>query len=670
MFNKLLIANRGEIACRIIRTARSLGIPTVALFSATDKEALHVKLADEAYYIGPSPAKESYLNADKIINIALKAQVEAIHPGYGFLSENPEFAERCQKAGIIFVGPSANAIRAMGLKSAAKDLLSKANIPVIPGYFGSDQSLSTLLKEAKNIGFPLLIKASRGGGGKGMRIVHRLEEFSDALTACQREAQASFNDDNVILEKYLHQPRHIEVQIFADSLGHALHLFERDCSIQRRHQKIVEEAPAHGLSADLRQRLGETAVQVAKAIQYQNAGTVEFLLDENQQFYFMEMNTRLQVEHPVTEMITGLDLVAWQLQIAKGLPLPLQQSQITSQGHAIEVRICAEDPQNHFFPATGQLTRVEWPTVSADIRLDTGVQEGDTVGIYYDSLLAKLVVWGTNRMAAIEKMEKALDHFHILGIPNNIAFLRTLFHLSAFKQGNTNTHFIEQHFQPLVAQFQPLGTPSKPQTQPPQCLVAAAHFLFKLASQEWTTERYFQASDPHSPWDKGNNWRLNSVYREPVSLCFEDHILEITDIENTINVYAKKIDNKHLQIQLNDGSLETVFFLSSPNAIYLYWQGQEYLFTLNTRNRVSETSTPEKTYQLTAPMPGTITKIFVQTNDTINISDTILILEAMKMEHTIKAPYNGRISALYYVVGDTVEMGCELLALEPTDEPT
>lgn len=667
MFTKLLIANRGEIACRIIRTARLLGIPTVAVYSESDRHALHTQLADEAYYIGKSPATDSYLNKDVLIQTALQAGAEAIHPGYGFLSENPEFAQRCLDANLIFIGPSPAAIRCMGLKSEAKALVSKANIAVIPGYFESDQSFDRLFKEANQLGYPLLIKASGGGGGKGMRVVKAAKEFEEALKACQREAKASFGNADVILEKYLHHPRHIEVQIVADNHGNTVHLFERDCSIQRRHQKVIEEAPANGLSKSLRTRLGEAAIQVATAIQYQNAGTIEFLLDDDNHFYFMEMNTRLQVEHPVTEMITGLDIVALQLQIARGLPLPVKQSQITHRGHAIEARICAEDPNKQFLPATGRLEKIQFPPLSDDIRLDSGVVQGDSIGIYYDSLLAKLIVWGKNRTEAVERFQQALDNFHILGITHNLPFLRALSRHPAFMQAKTNTHFIEEH-QEFIISSQTLNT------QNAHCLIAAAYTLFKRAEANEISHTLLGTSEPNSPWHKREHWRLNSKHREAFQFCIQDTNITVIELDEnticlpdnvTVRIQSTQINETHLQIQIDEGPTETFFYLSTNSAQYLYWKGQEYVFTLAKTNEFSKVLDTEKTHRLTAPMPGTLSKIYVNTKDTVAMGDTLLILEAMKMEHAIKAPRAGKIARLNYKLGDTVEMGSELLTLEP-----
>lgn len=443
MFNKILIANRGEIACRIIKTARSMGIHTVAIYSSVDKESLHVRSADSAYYVGEAPAKDSYLNIANIIRVAKNCGAQAIHPGYGFLSENPEFARACDEANIIFIGPSIEAMEAMASKQLAKQLLEKTTVPLTPGYHGSEQAEEKLLAQAQKIGFPVLIKAANGGGGKGMRTVYHESEFSMALAGAKRESMASFADDTMIIEKLVLHPRHVELQIMADNHGNVVHLFERDCSIQRRHQKIIEEAPAPNLSASLRQRLAEAACEVARSINYRGAGTVEFLVDGEEQFYFMEMNTRLQVEHPVTEQITGLDLVAWQLKIAANEPLPLTQDKIQSSGHAIECRIYAEDPYQDFIPSIGQINFLQEPSGDG-IRIDTGIQLSSQITMYYDPMIAKLIAWGANREEALSRMEQALSHYFIGGVKTNIPFLQAICHHPHFKDVQLSTDFLSK----------------------------------------------------------------------------------------------------------------------------------------------------------------------------------------------------------------------------------
>jgi len=453
-FSKLLIANRGEIACRIIRTAQRLGIKCVAVYSAVDSNALHVKMADEAFYLGPAPATESYLNSERILVIAKQANVQAIHPGYGFLSENAQFALTCAQQGLIFIGPSAEAITTMGSKSAAKAVMATADVPLVPGYHGSAQDEKTLKHHSLKLGFPQLLKAVYGGGGKGMRIVYHADEFSQALAATKREAKASFGNDDMLIERYLTQTRHVEIQIFSDNDGNCIYLSQRDCSIQRRHQKVLEEAPAPALPLATQIAMGEAAVAAAQAINYQGAGTVEFLYDEQGQFYFMEMNTRLQVEHPVTEMITGFDLVEWQLHIANGAPLPLTQNQVKISGHAIEVRIYAEDADNDFMPASGDIAYLSQPPASKHVRIDTGVTQGDAISPYYDPMIAKLIVWDLTRDLAITRLQTALSDYKIAGIKTNIGFLSQLSHLPALHSAALNTDFLLTHadaLQPINA---------------------------------------------------------------------------------------------------------------------------------------------------------------------------------------------------------------------------
>ena len=445
MFSKILIANRGEIACRVIKTAHKLGIATVAVYSDADADALHVTMADEAIYLGPSPSRESYLVAEKVIEAAKQTGAQAIHPGYGFLSENAEFCRLCKDNDITFIGPPVNAIEAMGSKSAAKTIMEKAQVPLVPGYHGDDQSEQVLKKAADDMGYPVLLKATAGGGGKGMRQVWSADKFSEELQAAKRESLSSFGDETMLVEKYLTQPRHVEIQVFCDNHDNAVYLFERDCSVQRRHQKVIEEAPAPGMSEELRAQMGEAAIKSAKAIGYQGAGTVEFLLDVDGSFYFMEMNTRLQVEHPVTEMITGEDLVEWQLRVASGEVLPKTQQQLTLKGHAFEPRIYAEDPENDFLPATGKLNFLNPPVENQHVRVDTGVRQGDDVSIYYDPMIAKLIVWDESREKALQRMAKALAEYRISGVTTNIDFLYNLATCQPFVEADLDTGFIEKH---------------------------------------------------------------------------------------------------------------------------------------------------------------------------------------------------------------------------------
>src|SRR3954471_13977865 len=504
MFDKILIANRGEIAVRVARTAKRLGIRTVAVYSEADANALHVASCDEAYLIGPAPARESYLKAERIIDVARRSGAQAIHPGYGFLSENAAFARSCADAGIVFIGPSARAIAAMGSKSASKDIMGKAGVPLVPGYHGESQEATLLAQEAESIGYPVLIKASAGGGGKGMRIVKEPGQLSDAIASAKREALASFADERLLLEKYLSRPRHIELQVFADTHGNAVYLFERDCSVQRRHQKVLEEAPAPAMTAARRRQMGSAAIAAARAVNYVNAGTVEFIADDAGNFYFMEMNTRLQVEHPVTEMITGLDLVEWQLRVAAGEALPLTQEQLTIKGHAIEARIYAEDPARGFLPATGTIAHLRQPALSPHVRVDTGVRTGDSIGVHYDPMIAKLIAWDVDRPAALRRLRAALAEYQLAGPANNIVFLSRVVAHPAFANADRepellDTHLIERYSAELIPVPQPAG----------DAVLAIAALEELMREQEAATQAAARSADPWSPWDLSDGWRLN-----------------------------------------------------------------------------------------------------------------------------------------------------------------
>ncbi|MFO1169323.1 MAG: acetyl-CoA carboxylase biotin carboxylase subunit, partial [Rhodoblastus sp.] len=508
MFEKILIANRGEIACRIVRTARRMGVATVAVYSEADASARHVRMADEAVFIGASPARESYLVIEKIIEAAKRTGAQAIHPGYGFLSENEAFCEACEKAGIVFIGPPVHAIHAMGSKSEAKKLMEAAGVPLTPGYHGDDQDPARLKGEADAIGYPVMIKAAAGGGGKGMRQVMKAEDFDAALASCKREAAASFGSDHVLVEKYIVRPRHIEIQVFGDRHGGCVHLFERDCSVQRRHQKVLEEAPAPGMTAERRRQMGEAAVAAAKAVGYVGAGTVEFIATQDGQFYFMEMNTRLQVEHPVTEMITGLDLVEWQLRVAAGEKLPLAQEQLHINGHALEARVYAEDPAKNFLPSTGRLVHLAPPAESLNVRVDTGVEEGDSISPFYDPMIAKLIVWDDDRDRALSRMQQALADYRVVGVNNNIDFLSRLVASPAFASADLDTGLIEREADYLFPGAE----------QPPARVFAIAALSELLRSHAHAREHARASADPTSPWHARDGWRLNGVARR--SLIF------------------------------------------------------------------------------------------------------------------------------------------------------
>jgi 3-methylcrotonyl-CoA carboxylase alpha subunit len=663
MFDKILIANRGEIACRVIRTARQLGIATVAVFSEADAQTLHVSLADEARLVGAAPALESYLVAERILQAALDSGAGAIHPGYGFLSENARFAADCAAAGVVFIGPPVAAIEAMGSKSAAKQIMSAAGVPLVPGYHEEDQSLERLRLAADAVGYPLLIKASAGGGGKGMRVVRSPDEFAAALQGAKREAAAAFGDDRVLLEKYLERPRHVEIQVFADSHGNCVHLFERDCSIQRRHQKVVEEAPAPGLSEDLRSRMGAAAIAAAQAIGYVGAGTVEFLLDTEGCFYFMEMNTRLQVEHPVTEMITGQDLVAWQLRVAAGEPLPCRQEDLVISGHAIEVRIYAEDPAKDFLPSIGTLRHLRQPQENAHVRVDTGVRQGDEVSMHYDPMIAKMIVWDHDRIRTVRRLQQALADFQVVGVTTNIGFLAAVAANPAFAAAQIDTGFIEHHRTDLF-----------PETVPASDRILALACLDVLLSRTLEATAAAQASgDPYSPWHGTNGWRLNAdnFHRldfidggEPVQVTAhfrrEGYLLELPG--GSLLVSGSIDDDGDLYADLG-GSRCRATVVRHGQDLTILCDSHSHLLTIEDPS-LFDTEQEEVGGQLTAPMPSKIVAVMVAVGDRVERGAPLMILEAMKMEHTITAPTAGVVAKLAYAVGDMVSEGQELLAFE------
>ena len=668
MFKRILIANRGEIACRVIETARRLGIETVAVYSDADAKAMHVDLADYAVRLGPAPARESYLRGELILQAAKDTGAEAIHPGYGFLSENADFADACDKAGIVFIGPPADAIRAMGSKSEAKALMGKAGVPLTPGYHGADQDPAHLKAEADTIGYPVLIKASAGGGGKGMRLVERTEDFDEALASCRREASASFGDDRVLVERFVTRPRHIEMQVFADSHGNAVHLFERDCSIQRRHQKVVEEATAPGMPEDLRQRMGEAAVAAAKAVGYRGAGTVEFIAETRPDgtpgdFFFMEMNTRLQVEHPVTELVTGQDLVEWQLRVAAGETLPMDQSEIFAFGHAMEVRLYAEDPDGGFLPSIGTLNRLRFPDGN-DIRVDTGVREGDEVSPHYDPMIAKLIAFGDDRKEAIRKLIAALRATEAAGITTNRDFLIRVLADKDFQDGTLDTGFIAAREAALL--------PGRARADE-AVLIAAALAVLDGEAQS-ARRRAVAAGDPHSPWAMATGWRLNDS--GPVDLRFRD-------FEGERSVSAR-FDSGHWRCRVEGGDpVEALLLGWDSDGLRVRIGGTLMRFGLDRTGERFTLFSPSHTYvldridplaaatgadqsdhALTAPMPGKVTAVFVKKSDAVKAGTSLMILEAMKMEHTIKAPADGVIETLPYAEGDQVGDGAVLVTFE------
>ncbi len=668
MFSKILIANRGEIACRVIKTARRLGVKCVAVYSAADAGARHVALADEAYCIGPAAAKDSYLRGDKILETARQCGAEGVHPGYGFLSENADFAEACIASGLVFIGPPPAAIRAMGSKSAAKDIMGRAGVPLVPGYHGDAQDEKRLQQEADKIGYPVLIKASAGGGGKGMRIVDQAADFSAALASCQRESKASFGDARVLLEKYLTRPRHIEIQVFADTRGEAVYLFERDCSVQRRHQKVLEEAPAPGMSQARRNSMGEAAVAAAKAISYVGAGTVEFIAEPGEgksagTFYFMEMNTRLQVEHPVTEMITGLDLVEWQLRVAAGEALPRSQDELAIKGHALEARIYAEDPAKDFLPSTGRITHLSAPAESPHVRIDTGVRAGDAITPFYDPMIAKLIVWDADRPAALARMKSALEQFQVVGVTTNTEFLARLIDCEAFAAADLDTG--------LIARNRAVLMPAPPVAGDEVLALAALAEL--LAIERVAQERAAASGDPCSPWGRCDGWRLNQdnhhilVFRQgELEQAVTAHYrpgrfeLELPGGRHTLTG-AWQPDGS-LTAWLEDAVLRANV-VRSGTVLDVFFRGTRYRLELHDP-ALHEIETDAHGGNLAAPMPGKIIAVLVKGGAKVEKGTPLVILEAMKMEHTIVAQGRGRVTEIHYKVGEQVAEGAELLGFE------
>ena len=661
MFTKILIANRGEIACRVVRTARRLGIRTVAVYSDADAHAVHVAACDEAYRLGPPPPRESYLDGRRILEIALATGAQAIHPGYGFLSENEGFARACAEAGVVFFGPPPAAIAAMGSKSAAKAIMGKAGVPLVPGYHGDDQDPALLAREAARIGFPVLIKATAGGGGKGMKIVRAAGEFDAALASARREAQAGFGDDRVLIERYLASPRHIEIQVFGDTHGAAVSLFERDCSVQRRHQKVLEEAPAPGMTPLRRRAMGEAAVAAAKAIGYVGAGTVEFIAEQDGTFYFMEMNTRLQVEHPVTEMVTGLDLVEWQLRVASGEHLPVAQERLAMHGHAIEARLYAEDPERGFLPSIGRIAHWRMPEASARVRIDTGVAAGDEVSPYYDPMLAKLVVWGEDRERACATLLAALADCEVAGVATNIAFLERVVAHEAFATGALDTGLIEKHH---AALFPPAGRP------PALALIAAA--VDELAHARGDAGPRNDA-DPHSPWGATDAWWPNSVHHAVV-LAFADGDERVeVRLSGPFDALSVDIHGRRTAVRAErtgDGwMLDTGTQRITARVVRA---GEDRLvFARGLRRRLRYLDPlahageeAERAGHLAAPMSGTVVAVPVAVGDRVERGAALVVLEAMKMEHTIVAPAAGIVSAVNFAVGDRVPEGADLVDLE------
>ena len=676
-FDTLLVANRGEIACRVMRTALRMGLKTVAVYSDADATSRHVREADEAVRLGPAAARESYLNVDAVIEAAQRTGTGAIHPGYGFLSENGTFVKALEQAGITFVGPPASAIAAMGDKSAAKARMANAGVPLVPGYHGDDQGDALLRSEADKIGYPVMLKASAGGGGKGMRVVESGEGFQAALDGCRRESKAAFGDDRMLIEKYLVQPRHVEVQVFCDRYGNGVYLFERDCSVQRRHQKVIEEAPAPGMTTELRAAMGDAAVRAAQEIGYVGAGTVEFLLDsspgQDGAFYFMEMNTRLQVEHPVTEMITGQDLVEWQLRVAMGEPLPCRQDELTITGHSFEARIYAEDPEQDFLPATGLLTRfaldLEGAGLGADqVRLDSGVESGDTVSMHYDPMLAKLIVHGVDRDAALATLNRALAALDVQGVVTNRAFLQRLANRPGFKNVELDTRFIERNEATLFAP-RPFSTEN---------YASAALIGLHQLAQECKSD---------SPWDRHDGFRLNAPHTIRIALC-DPASAQAADNDSAVVVVEGKRATLDTRWQLTIGN-------STLTASLQPLEGDAVAITLNGHRRrlqaykdghvvvMAEPSGETRLFwrridaidhghheaesTLTAPMNGTVVALLVEPGAQVEKGMPLMVMEAMKMEHTMTAPADGSVETFHFQAGDTVSQGAVLLDFAPSE---
>ena len=663
MFESLLIANRGEIACRIMRTARRLGIRCIAVYSEADVVAPHARKADEAYLIGPASAAESYLDIAAVLEAARKGGAEAVHPGYGFLSENPVFAEACEAAGLAFVGPSAEAMRAMGSKSEAKAIMAEAGVPLVPGYHGAEQAPDRLAASAAEIGFPVLIKASAGGGGKGMRVVEKAADFETALAAAKRESQAAFGDDRMLVEKYLSRPRHIEVQVFGDRQGNVVHLFERDCSLQRRHQKVLEEAPAPGMTEARRRAMGEAAVAAAKAIGYVGAGTVEFIA-EGEAFYFIEMNTRLQVEHPVTEMITGQDLVEWQLRVAAGEPLPCAQEALAISGHAFEVRLYAEDPARDFLPATGRLSHLRFPAEDARLRIDSGVAEGDEIGLHYDPMIAKLITWGEDRADALARLRAALRRTEIAGLTTNLGFLQAVAAHPAMAAGEIDTGSIARHREAL----QPAETPASDE------VLALATLSEILRRRDEARARASKSGDPYSPWTLTTGWRLNSgthstltfhdgERRIEVALHYERDGFTLVLPGGLMTARAGLRPSGELAAELG-GRRVTARIVRQGRQLTVLFEGASHQLRLDDP---LDLGTGESAGgRMTAPMPGKVVQVLVEAGAAVTQGAQLMVLEAMKMEHAITAPGDGVVSEVHYGVGDLVEEGAELIAFEAT----
>ncbi len=663
MFSKILIANRGEIACRVIRTARKLGIRTVAVFSEADADAQHVRQADEAYPIGGPRPQDSYLRGDVILDVAKRCGAQAIHPGYGFLSENADFADAVEAAGITFIGPKAHSMRKMGSKAGAKELMQAAGVPVVPGYTGENQDPAHLHAEADRIGYPLMIKAAHGGGGKGMRIVRGTDEFAALLESCQREAKNAFGRDRVLLERYISTPRHVEIQIFGDDQGNVIHLNERECSAQRRYQKVLEESPSTLLTPQMRAAMGQAAVEAGRAIDYVNAGTVEFIVGADGSFYFMEINTRLQVEHPVTEFVTGLDLVEWQLRVAAGEPLPLQQQHIMQTGHAIEVRLYAEDPEAGFLPGSGKLQRLRLPSPSAHVRIDSGVVEGDIVSIFYDPMIAKLIVCDEDRPRALARMREALAQCDIEGPKSNIEFLETLVRHPAIVDGTIDTGYLDRHLE----EFMP------PQSAHPDLLVAAT--VAQLLQQEQAQRlQAADSSEPDSPWAISDGWRHGHAGGRTLAFQHRGQRIEVTG-HGSDGAYAIEHDSRAIDVsgaRMADGVLSARFdgearrypVSIGATALDIHDSAERLRLEPVALYQFERADAGGSGHRVLSPMPGRIVLVKVKVGDSVVEGQEVLVMEAMKMELSLKAPRDGTVAEVRAAAGDVVDGDAALVTLE------
>jgi 3-methylcrotonyl-CoA carboxylase alpha subunit len=650
MIRRLLVANRGEIVCRIARTARRLGVTTIAVYSDADRNAQHVRTADEAYHLGPSPAAMSYLDIEKLIALAQRVGADAVHPGYGFLSENAQFAKRCQDAGLIFVGPPASAIQSMGSKSASKAAMAAVGVPVAPGYHGDEQSASRLIEEAARVGFPLIIKASAGGGGKGMQVVNSAAEVAAAVESAQRLARTAFGDDRLLMERYFPKARHVEVQVFADSHGQVLSLFDRDCSVQRRHQKIIEEAPAPNLRDDVRASMAQAAVKSAQAVGYVGAGTVEFLVDDAQNFYFMEMNTRLQVEHPVTELITGIDLVEWQLRIAQGERLPRTQAQLSQRGCAVEARLYAEDPAHEYLPSVGQITHLRWPE-RPGLRLDTGVEPGDEVSTYYDPMLGKIIAWGESRATAIELLHRALSEVEIVGVTTNRALLMSVLADKEFRRGAVGTDFLNVRRAKLLF--------GEPPAAGPDIALAAVWCAAKNTGGNalWEDSRGWRLAAPAS-----TAWRFAQGIAVVEHSAKDEYVVRVNRDEYAVRVLSR---SNRLLLAECQGRIQSISVFDADPVLHLFRDGRHAMLHVERTDDALQVAGGTEQGSLLTPLPGTIVAVHVATGQQVARGTPLVTVEAMKMEHTLTAPYDGVVSRIAYGLTDRVQAGATLVELSP-----